>query len=62
MGALWVVAEPGPDGGLANISAEAATLARELGCEPPAGTSSGSSWPPIRLQRQPTSRRTCRSC
>ena len=31
MGALWVVAEPGPDGGLANISAEAATLARELG-------------------------------
>ena len=31
MGALWVVAEPGPDGGLANISAEAATLARGLG-------------------------------
>ena len=31
MGGLWVVAEPGPDGGLANISAEAATLARELG-------------------------------
>jgi electron transfer flavoprotein alpha subunit len=31
MVALWVVAEPGPDGGLANISAEAATLARELG-------------------------------
>jgi hypothetical protein len=31
MGALWVVAEPGPDGGLANISAEAATLARDLG-------------------------------
>ena len=31
MGALWVVAEPGPDGGLARISAEAATLARELG-------------------------------
>jgi electron transfer flavoprotein alpha subunit len=30
MGALWVVAEPGPDGGLANISAEAATLARAL--------------------------------
>ena len=25
------MAEPGPDGGLANISAEAATLARELG-------------------------------
>ena len=25
MGALWVVAEPGPDGGLARISAEAAT-------------------------------------
>ena len=31
MGALWVVAEPGPDGGLARISAEAATLARTLG-------------------------------
>ena len=31
MGALWVVAEPGPDGGLANISTEVATLARELG-------------------------------
>ena len=31
MGALWVVAEPGPDGGLANISTEAATLARGLG-------------------------------
>ena len=31
MGDLWVVAEPGPDGGLANISAEVATLARELG-------------------------------
>jgi electron transfer flavoprotein alpha subunit len=31
MGVLWVIAEPGPDGGLANISAEAATLARELG-------------------------------
>ena len=31
MGALWVVAEPGPDGGLAKISAEAATLARDLG-------------------------------
>ena len=31
MGALWVVAEPGPDGGLARISAEVATLARELG-------------------------------
>ena len=31
MGALWVVAEPGPDGGLARISAEAATLARDLG-------------------------------
>ncbi len=30
MGALWVVAEPGPDGGLARISAEAATLARDL--------------------------------
>ncbi len=31
MGALWVVAEPGPDAGLARISAEAATLARGLG-------------------------------
>jgi len=31
MGALWVVAEPGAEGGLARISAEAATLARELG-------------------------------
>jgi electron transfer flavoprotein alpha subunit len=31
MGALWVVAEPGPEGGLARISAEAATLARDLG-------------------------------
>ena len=31
MGAFWIVAEPGPDGGLARISAEAATLARDLG-------------------------------
>jgi electron transfer flavoprotein alpha subunit len=31
MGALWVVAELGPDGGLARISAEAATLVRGLG-------------------------------
>ena len=31
MGALWVIAEPGPDGGLARISAEAATLVRGLG-------------------------------
>jgi electron transfer flavoprotein alpha subunit len=31
MAALWVVGEPGPDRGLARISAEAATLARELG-------------------------------
>ena len=30
MGALWVVAEPGAGGGLARISAEAATLVREL--------------------------------
>ncbi len=30
MGAFWVIAEPGPDGGLARISAEAATLARGL--------------------------------
>jgi electron transfer flavoprotein alpha subunit len=31
MGTIWIVAEPGPDGGLARISAEAATLARDLG-------------------------------
>ena len=31
MAGLWVVGEPGPDGGLARISAETATLARELG-------------------------------
>ncbi len=31
MGTIWIVAEAGPDGGLARISAEAATLARELG-------------------------------
>jgi electron transfer flavoprotein alpha subunit len=31
MGALWVVAEPGADGGIAKVSAEAATLARDLG-------------------------------
>jgi electron transfer flavoprotein alpha subunit len=31
MGELWVVAEAGPDGGLANISTEVATLARGLG-------------------------------
>jgi electron transfer flavoprotein alpha subunit len=31
MGALWVVGEPGPEHGLARISAEIATLARELG-------------------------------
>jgi electron transfer flavoprotein alpha subunit len=31
MGELWVVGEPGPDHGLARISAEIATLARELG-------------------------------
>ena len=30
MGELWVVGEPGPDNGLARISAEVATLAREL--------------------------------
>ncbi len=30
MGALWVVAEPGADGAIARVSAEAATLAREL--------------------------------
>ena len=31
MGALWVIAEPGAENGLARISAEAATLARDLG-------------------------------
>ena len=31
MGALWVVAEPNAEGGLATISGEAATLARDLG-------------------------------
>ena len=31
MGTIWIVAEAGPDGGLARISAEVATLARELG-------------------------------
>jgi electron transfer flavoprotein alpha subunit len=31
MGELWVVGELGPDGGLARISTEVATLARELG-------------------------------
>jgi electron transfer flavoprotein alpha subunit len=31
MGVLWVVGETGADGGLARISAEAATLARDLG-------------------------------
>lgn len=31
MGELWVVSEPGPEGGLANISTEVATLARGLG-------------------------------
>ena len=31
MGDLWVIGEPGPDGGLARISTEIATLARELG-------------------------------
>ena len=31
MAGLWVVGEPGSDGGLARISAETATLARELG-------------------------------
>jgi electron transfer flavoprotein alpha subunit len=30
MGGLWVVAEPGPDGGLARISTEVATLVRDL--------------------------------
>ena len=31
MGELWVIGEPGPDGGLARISTEVATLARDLG-------------------------------
>src|SRR5690242_6518812 len=31
MGAIWVVGEQGVDGGLARITAEAATLARQLG-------------------------------
>jgi electron transfer flavoprotein alpha subunit len=31
MGDLWVIGEPGADGGLARLSAEVATLARELG-------------------------------
>jgi electron transfer flavoprotein alpha subunit len=31
MGGLWVVAEPGPDHGLARISTEIATLARDVG-------------------------------
>jgi electron transfer flavoprotein alpha subunit len=31
MAELWVIGEPGPDGGLARISTEVATLARELG-------------------------------
>jgi electron transfer flavoprotein alpha subunit len=31
MGELWVIAEPGPDGGLARLSTEVATMARELG-------------------------------
>src|SRR4029079_13325184 len=30
MAGLWVVAEPGPDGGLARISAEGAALVRQL--------------------------------
>jgi electron transfer flavoprotein alpha subunit len=31
MGELWVVGEPGPEGGLAKLSTEVATLARDLG-------------------------------
>ena len=30
MGELWVIGEPGPDGGLARLSAEVATLTRDL--------------------------------
>jgi electron transfer flavoprotein alpha subunit len=33
MGELWVIGEPTPEGGLARISAEVATLARELGVQ-----------------------------
>jgi electron transfer flavoprotein alpha subunit len=33
MAGLWVAAEPGPDGGLARVSAEAATLARGLAAD-----------------------------
>jgi electron transfer flavoprotein alpha subunit len=33
MGELWVIGEPGPDGGLARLSAEVATLARDLGAQ-----------------------------
>ncbi len=33
MGALWVIGEPGADGGLARLSTEVATLARELGTQ-----------------------------
>ncbi|MEX1170402.1 MAG: electron transfer flavoprotein subunit alpha/FixB family protein [Chloroflexota bacterium] len=33
MGELWVVGEPGADGGLARLSAEVATLARDLGAQ-----------------------------
>ena len=33
MAELWVIGEPGVDGGLARISAEVATLARELGAQ-----------------------------
>jgi electron transfer flavoprotein alpha subunit len=33
MGELWVIGEPAADGGLARISAEVATLARELGAQ-----------------------------
>ncbi len=33
MAGLWVVAEPGPDGGIARVSAEAATLARGLAAD-----------------------------
>jgi electron transfer flavoprotein alpha subunit len=36
MAGLWAIGEPGPDGGLAKISTEVATLVRELG-----GTSGG---------------------
>ncbi len=59
MGAVWVVGEPGPDHGLARISAEIATLARDLGGRPPAARSSASWWPPNRRSPPRSSPATC---